>query len=1191
VHAARSGNLKDEMFAMFDAKDEGQLSDDDLLLQSWDDLKRPSKFYNGYNEVDHYVKQGNLAEYLGLKAVRAIHVPIPVNLIFIGFNGSGDHGMRMREGDMRRWLQRMDHVEEHTRAPLNWPSLLARLSHTMGAGGELVRSDDDDDEEEGEGEGEGLEHDLPLISSVHYNYTVHVMEMGERVASVFEAAVRTLSRPDDPTAAAASHDDDDDPADSPPHPHHPSSASSSGTGGAGQQHWYQVDMGAMAHVVDSLVDSLQLDASAYNVIVLNLNRARARKRYGYRLGLSNAEFNMLKSDDRMRQHLLSPGLEKVPQVLDEQHVPQPLFSSRPGHKLAWRYIEPHEILPWAARVTALLGTVERVVSERGDPRANAARKAQQLLTSGDPRRARALRAALQEADASWQEQCLTDTWIGTRRWALMDLSAGPFSWGPLSPAPHRPAAAATTPTAPLNTAAAAAVGAAAGGAGGNGSSSSVMGDGWSSSSVVAVDVGVGGSAAWGVRSEASLPSVDRYFHALSHASLGGCCGAGWAHRWVGAQVGGRTGGWAHRWVGAQVGGRAGGWARRWVGAQVGGRAGGWAHRWVGAQVGGRTGGWARRWVGAQVGGRTGGWAHRWVGAWVGGRMVNPLLSCPLNRPPPRVCAVRRAEAWEGDLRGRLERMAEERLEAVEEGEGEGGEGQHAVDVLLAELDVYHAFAARHCSHRAVPSALCRELQQKLEEVKDDLAKHQGGSGMAGSVFTGRSVRAALERLHSWKFQSVPPDRHAGKGEAGESSPAVTRAWDMLMAELAATLASAMRHVITPSTAAGAYHFYERVSFHLYIISHQAYYERRHTPQYVEDFKAEVQKLSLPGQRFHFSTYRLSVAEDAALATAFSASLRAAVLPSASAGGKASAGGRVQLYVDSHVLQHQLRSLGDDSLQRLKRSRGERAQLDVPVFFFAIASDPILIDQSLLAKSLPDMVLSVQLPQRHWPTGVTCNGKEMHADLRDPLAAVLAATMEHLAGLLPAHISFSAAHSSVVQDWRWAAGGHPLAAIGGGLLGGGGASSAHVSSLQQDAMARSFVVTALDEAVATVNRAIAHLAAETTNEDTYAVFKRWERQLAGQYNAVVEGWRRVAAAVEAMDYGGALHLLPGIETAAARWEGEVREVVALLHPARCTKQRRLQVRGGLLPLLCCLSVLLLLLLCVLLRKRKIKPKVN
>ncbi|GJP33219.1 hypothetical protein CLOM_g17773 [Closterium sp. NIES-68] len=1068
---------------MFDAKDEGQLSGDDLLLQSLDDLKHPNKFYNGYNEVDHYVKQGNLASYLGVRPVHAIHVPIPVNLIFIGFNGTGNQGISMREADMRRWLEHMDHVEEHTRSPLNWHTHVTRLAHAMGArgavGGRVVVGDEDDEEEEEvEAEGAALEHDLPLISNVHYNYTIHVMEMGERMGAVFESAVRALSRLDDPTAAPAHLDDDDDPPDATAHPH-PSSSSSLSSSSA-QPPLYQVDMEGMAHVVDNLLDSLQLDAVAYNIIVLNLNHARTRRRYGYRLGLSTAEFNMLQADDRRRQHLLSPGLEKVPQVLDVGHVPQPLFSSRPGHKLAWHHIQPHEILPWASRFSSLIGSLDRVVNERSDARDNAARKAQQMLTTGDPRRAHALRTALGEhgsdggGGASWHEQCLTDTWIGSRRWALIDLSAGPFSWGPLPP-PSVPAAAAATPTARSKRSAAGA-GAAAGGAGAgagagsagvNGSSSGVE-SAWSSSMV-----GVGASAAWGVKSESSLPSVDRYFDAISHAAT---------------------------------------------------------------------------------------------------------------------------EASEGELMGHLARMAEERLEAVEVGE----DAQHEVDVLLAEMDVYDAFADRHCRGRVSKSALCQELLQKLEDAKDHLAM-QGGRPATGSMLTGASVRAALERLHSWKFQSVPPDRHAGKEDEGGSSPAVTRAWDMLMAELAASLSSAMRHVITPSTAAGAYHFYERVSFHLYVISHQPYYERRHTPQYVDDFKAEVQKLSLPGQHFQFTTYRLSVAEDAALATAFSSSLRAAVSPAhpllpASGAGNDSAGsaggGRVQLYLDSRVLQHQLRSLGDDSLHRLKRTRGERALLDVPVFFFALASDPILIDQSLLAKALPDMVLSVQLAQPHWPTGVTCNGREMHADLRDPLAAVLAATMEHLAGLLPAHLSFSTAHSAVTQDWRWAAGGHPLAAIGGGLLGGGGASSARVSVLQRDAMARSFVVTALDEAVARVNRAVATLAAETTHEDTYAVFKRWERALSAQYNAVVEGWRRVAAAVEAMDYGGAVGLLPAVESSAARWEQEVWEVVASLHPARCTKQRRVQVgRGGLLPLLCLLSLLLLVLLCLLLRRRKIKPKVN
>nr|GEV43099.1 transmembrane protein [Tanacetum cinerariifolium] len=27
-------------------------------------------------------------------------------------------------------------------------------------------------------------------------------------------------------------------------------------------------------------------------------------------------------------------------------------------------------------------------------------------------------------------ECLTDTWIGKDRWAFIDLSTGPFSWGP-----------------------------------------------------------------------------------------------------------------------------------------------------------------------------------------------------------------------------------------------------------------------------------------------------------------------------------------------------------------------------------------------------------------------------------------------------------------------------------------------------------------------------------------------------------------------------------------------------------------------------------------------------------------------------------------------------------------------------------------------------------------------------------------
>lgn len=44
----------------------------------------------------------------------------------------------------------------------------------------------------------------------------------------------------------------------------------------------QVDMDAMAAVVDSLLRYLQLHDSAYNIIFLNPKRSGPHKRYGYR---------------------------------------------------------------------------------------------------------------------------------------------------------------------------------------------------------------------------------------------------------------------------------------------------------------------------------------------------------------------------------------------------------------------------------------------------------------------------------------------------------------------------------------------------------------------------------------------------------------------------------------------------------------------------------------------------------------------------------------------------------------------------------------------------------------------------------------------------------------------------------------------------------------------------------------------
>lgn len=93
---------------------------------------------------------GNVANYLKLLEVDSLYLPVPVNFIFIGFEGKGNHGMKcswmwtcLRVGlltlvwscymddlrglfllefklhpeELERWFIKLDHIFEHTRIP------------------------------------------------------------------------------------------------------------------------------------------------------------------------------------------------------------------------------------------------------------------------------------------------------------------------------------------------------------------------------------------------------------------------------------------------------------------------------------------------------------------------------------------------------------------------------------------------------------------------------------------------------------------------------------------------------------------------------------------------------------------------------------------------------------------------------------------------------------------------------------------------------------------------------------------------------------------------------------------------------------------------------------------------------------------------------------------------------------------
>ena len=147
-------------------------------------------------ERRRYLSAESLASYLGIQSVRAVHVPVPVNLILVGFDGDGHMGLRLDHTDLVAWLEHADHVRHHARLPSSVDSRVGGSS----------RSDDDDDNakrhpHELHAEPVHAEHlhDAPTHSVARFNFTCHIVDVGSKVLETLERAQRIHARPMRPT--------------------------------------------------------------------------------------------------------------------------------------------------------------------------------------------------------------------------------------------------------------------------------------------------------------------------------------------------------------------------------------------------------------------------------------------------------------------------------------------------------------------------------------------------------------------------------------------------------------------------------------------------------------------------------------------------------------------------------------------------------------------------------------------------------------------------------------------------------------------------------------------------------------------------------------------------------------------------------------------------------------------------------
>ncbi|KAK9283696.1 hypothetical protein L1049_011946 [Liquidambar formosana] len=549
---------RSSVFSLFNLKEKSRFWSEAVIRGDFDDLESSSFGRMGFL---NYSKAGNIANYLKLSEVDSLYLPVPVNFIFIGFEGKGNQEFKLHPEELERWFMKIDHIIEHTRVPHIGEVLSPFYKMSI----DKVQR-----------------HYLPITSHINYNFSVHSIEMGEKVTSIFERAINILACKDN----VSSNRDD---------------------GNA----LLQVDVEMMDFLFTSLVDYLQLE-NAYNIFILNPKHDIKGAKYGYRRGLSESEIDFLKENKSLQNKILQSG--SIPEsVLALHKFKRPLYEKHPMAKFSWTITEDTDTVEWYNTCLDTLNNVEKLYQGK-DTAEIIQRKVMQLLKGKNEDLKLLLEKELKSGDFSGlHAECLTDTWIGRDRWAFIDLSAGPFSWGPA----------------------------------------------------------VGGE---GVRTEVSLPNVEKTIGAV-------------------------------------------------------------------------------------------------------------------------------AEISEDEAEDRLQDAIQEKFSVF------GDKDHQAIDILLAEIDIYELFAFKHCKGRKAKLALCEELDERMRDLKSELRSFEGEEYDESHK---RKAIEALKRMEKWNLFS---DTH-------EEFQNYTVARDTFLAHLGATLWGSMRHIISPSIADGAFHFYERISFQLFFITQE-----------------------------------------------------------------------------------------------------------------------------------------------------------------------------------------------------------------------------------------------------------------------------------------------------------------------------------------------------------------------------------
>lgn len=65
------------------------------------------------------MRSPNMASFLGLQRVDALHMPVPLSFVFVGLSGDGNMHANISAVDLQDWFAHLDHVLPHARVELS----------------------------------------------------------------------------------------------------------------------------------------------------------------------------------------------------------------------------------------------------------------------------------------------------------------------------------------------------------------------------------------------------------------------------------------------------------------------------------------------------------------------------------------------------------------------------------------------------------------------------------------------------------------------------------------------------------------------------------------------------------------------------------------------------------------------------------------------------------------------------------------------------------------------------------------------------------------------------------------------------------------------------------------------------------------------------------------------------------------